>query len=631
MEGKESLIPSPVRSIRDCYRLKRVVSMFKVNKELGSIQLYTSSGLDIERMINNKDYNLKVLNCNDVEWLCRSNDRHSTSLNRVIPVRRNVGKIYLFITLLHWMTCASNHIDAEGWLSLSQKKLDKYFRSDDICKITRILKGLGVINIDPFFTPGVRSKRYRFTRTYRYSQPIPINENYYFSKKTKINWVKNWKRVTENDFEEWMCRMVEEVRILPEAEAAVKDINFDGAIDREAAINSAYDGIKQIQSFEAEDPGDRRTCFVHDGTVGRIHTNVTGLKSESRSYLRHGDKKIVVLDLVASHPFWLLRLYKAMGDNPKVKAEALKYYQFYKNGDFYQNVADGIECSLSRSELKTAFFEEFLYVRHPSGDIGPLLEAFYKKNFPILHREMSKRRKTPFLPLDDPHWRKASKLWKTNVELIKVESAEDIPAKGKMVVYLALVKGVLHIRAFDAAARMIFDKSEKKLPKAKKSEVVALKEGLVPFWDAPKLPSAKIKELRVALGSITSLERYNGQLAVENMRVESKAFIEDTAKAIFEGVQFWIISIHDALGCDLENVDKVRELLMKNLTEGTGFPPLLKEEMLEIKPPDIAPKSAVDIEEVSAQFRGYQEALESRQKAVSGVEQPQVAEQKKQA
>jgi hypothetical protein len=31
--------------------------MIKVNKELGSIQLYTSSGLDIEGMINNKDYN----------------------------------------------------------------------------------------------------------------------------------------------------------------------------------------------------------------------------------------------------------------------------------------------------------------------------------------------------------------------------------------------------------------------------------------------------------------------------------------------------------------------------------------------------------------------------------------------
>jgi hypothetical protein len=607
--------------------------MIKVNKELKSIQLYTSSSLDIERMINNKDYNLTGLNCNDVEWLCRANDRHSTSLNRVIPVRRNVGKIYLFITLLHWMACTNEHVDPGGWHYLSQRTLDKYFRSDDIPIVTRILKSLGVIDIDRSYTPGVKPKRYRLNSKYRYSKLVPINVNYYFSKKTKLNWVKNWKRVTENDFEEWMCKMVEEVRILPEAVAAVKDINFDDAADRDAAIKSAYDGIKQIQSFEAEDPADRRTCFFRDGNVRRAYTNVTGIKSESRSYLRHGDRKIVVLDLVASHPFWLLRLYLAMGNNAKAKAEALRYFQLWKmgGGDFYQNVANLIGCSLSRADVKAAFFGEFLYVRSPFGVTGFSLDAFYEKNFPILHREMAKRRKTSFLPLNDPHWRKASELWNTNVELINAESVEQIPAEGKKVVYLALIKGVLHIRAFDAAARMLFDKSEKKLSKAKQSEVAALKEGLNLFWEAPKLPSAKVKELRVALGSITRLERYNGQLAVENMRVESKAFIDDTAKAIFEGEKFWIISIHDALGCDLENVEKVRELLVKHISKETGFPPPLKEEILEIKSLDSVPESAVDVKEVSAQFRGHQEALESRQEDVSDADQPHVTAQKKRA
>ena len=71
----------------------------------------------------------------------------------------------------------------------------------------------------------------------------------------------------------------------------------------------------------------------------------------------------------------------------------------------------------------------------------------------------------------------------------------------------------------------------------------------------------------------------HGQLSVMMFRRETRAFIDESVGEIFSGDKFWVVTIHDALCCHPDNVDKVEDILRRKLKAETGFDPVLDVEI----------------------------------------------------
>jgi hypothetical protein len=607
--------------------------MIKWNEELKYIQLYLPSGLNLGELLFNIN-NSTELSSLEKEWALRIS-RLKQGSKTCKNVQKNVGKLILFITLLLWLGYTNDFCDKKGSHPIGQRKLKKYFRDAEISLIRNILEKLGIIRVlknksgKASYQAGIKPMVYRLSRRLRYSSPVPVVGNFSISPTKSRNWKKNWNRNPENEFEEWLCYNVEEVRILPEAIEAIPyfDYSDDPHKDIVAAQRFVRNSVKKIRTFDREE--NKQILFNRDRNVKRVYTNVTGMKSESRQYLRHRGKKIAVIDLNASHPFWLNALYqsKHLKNSPKATAEAFSYNGFWRIGDndFYANMAKELEFPEDRGRIKRAFFEEFLYVKKPFGKFGKKLDEFYKQNFPILHKEMRRLRSKACLPYWDEYWRKNSVLRNTEIKLLVCSGKVEMPKTGKNIAYIALIDGQIHIKILGYNDKILFDKAESKI-KGKKQELKELKSALKEFWDQDSLPKPKINELRDALGEITGLVKLNGQLAVENMRIESSAFIDGAAQEIFDGEKFWIITIHDAIGCDLENVGKVKEILTRHIKARTGFEPVLKTEILGNDVPVLqdveAPEELIcDNRDVSNKFKVRQKMESESQESVidSGI------------
>ena len=87
----------------------------------------------------------------------------------------------------------------------------------------------------------------------------------------------------------------------------------------------------------------------------------------------------------------------------------------------------------------------------------------------------------------------------------------------------------------------------------------------------------------------TTRSSNHGQLAVMMFRRETRAFIDESVGEIFSGDKFWVVTIHDALCCHPDNIDKIKDILARNLKAQTGFHPVLDVE----NPSEVKPASAL--------------------------------------
>lgn len=550
--------------------------MKKFNKDLTCIQLYSTE--EISRVLT-LPISTAFLSLKNHSWITKTKPR-ALQPGITEEVHYNLGKCHLFVTLLLHLGCYKQFIDDGGWHSLSQKRLKNYFPDTDISKITNLLHQLGIIEKTTRYVTGLSPKQYRLADKFRYGIPIELDTYFHASQQKTENWLKNWNCNPDGPFEQWLCDNVEKTTILPEALDTIKKLDFSDATDPIYAKKCAFNSYHMIKSFSSED--ESQLIFSRDSTVRRIHTNITMQKSELREHLRYKDKQIGVIDLNASHPFWLLSLYKTLLrlNNPKAIKESQSYYSHWTSDqDFYQTLASKLGLEANRKEIKGAFFEKFLYVRHPFGEFGKKINDYYKEKFPILHRQIRIRRKEIVLPPGNPFWRKNSPMHNMKIEFIKCSSKKEIPKTGDNIAYVVNIQGALFFRIIGRKNKILVDKSEKQL-KNKKAKLREFKRSVSDLWDGRKIPKPQLAELRLPLGLITGLVKPHGQLSVENMRIESEAFIDGAAKEIFEKDKFWIITIHDAIGCELENLGKVEEILTKHIISKTGFAPILKTEIL---------------------------------------------------
>jgi len=88
----------------------------------------------------------------------------------------------------------------------------------------------------------------------------------------------------------------------------------------------------------------KKLFFVKDTTAGRIHTNITGLKRESRAALRLDGEPLIEIDMVNCQPFLLGQLSREES-----------FMDYCQKGLIYEHLANHL--SLSRDDAKELYFK----------------------------------------------------------------------------------------------------------------------------------------------------------------------------------------------------------------------------------------------------------------------------------
>jgi hypothetical protein len=106
--------------------------------------------------------------------------------------------------------------------------------------------------------------------------------------------------------------------------------------------------------------------FVKDATAGRIHTNVTGLKRDSRAALRLEGEPLVEIDMVNCQPFLLAKMSREES-----------FAELCRNGIIYDYIAD--KLGTIREDAKDLYFKT-IYGRVQYAN--PKMKKLFTNHFP---------------------------------------------------------------------------------------------------------------------------------------------------------------------------------------------------------------------------------------------------------
>ena len=150
--------------------------------------------------------------------------------------------------------------------------------------IRTALEAAGVIDIDPQYFPGEKSRGYRLGPKHRDAtfrrQAITAK----LAKKLKTH--KMYKKPTlpiHKYLYSWLTRL---------------------EVDHRAAMHSLKAGDELIDKYIPLDMIADRQFYMVPDDYGRLHTNVSSLSRTLRPFLHYGDDKLVLLDLKNSQPFF---------------------------------------------------------------------------------------------------------------------------------------------------------------------------------------------------------------------------------------------------------------------------------------------------------------------------------------
>ena len=131
----------------------------------------------------------------------------------------------------------------------------------------------------------------------------------------------------------------------------------------------------------------RDFTFHPDTTAGRIHTNLTNLRSELRQYIRLDGQRIIGRDLVSSQPVFLSCLLVKKYANEDMPDDVMKFIQLCLDGgmkddpDIYNFIKQQNRLTETRKEVKITFYEKILFSKTPTRNHAKVTKAF-KKTFP---------------------------------------------------------------------------------------------------------------------------------------------------------------------------------------------------------------------------------------------------------
>lgn len=211
-----------------------------------------------------------------------------------------------------------NPIFTENYANLNSTILQK-----TVAKYNQILAWAvesEILECDNHFIVGEKSRGYRFVQKYEGYKIKPYDlmakkfiklKGAKIHKKTIKDYPKLWKyfqglKIDLDGIEERLERRKEQTY-----NDIIKDLKKKGDwkeykdLKEEALNKKLYPIILKREKYwrlAAEKIADNTYCFVQDNNVGRLHSNLTGLKRELRPLLTYKGQKLVACDIVNSQP-----------------------------------------------------------------------------------------------------------------------------------------------------------------------------------------------------------------------------------------------------------------------------------------------------------------------------------------
>lgn len=292
-------------------------------------KIYIPSNLDLTTMLNSSNINL-------------------------------LEKLHYFIHLIYEQRVL--YKSSEEYVPLKALYIRRIIREYNECR--EILVDKGIIACDNQFIKGKKSFGYKLVPPYSEVKHKQVE----LTNKTMLRNIERWteRRLPQTDVHHHLYKYLKQIEIKYE-EAANYISDFDVEEYNPAKI--------AIDKFLNKD------FFLYGDNYGRVHTNITSLKSSLRKFLIYQNQKLVNIDIVNSQPLFLLLLPPFLPIRCTLSREiessdmcVVKYKHLVEDGTFYDYLMEHLGDK-DRQDFKERFFRETFFGRRVSKEFYNLFPS----------------------------------------------------------------------------------------------------------------------------------------------------------------------------------------------------------------------------------------------------------------
>jgi len=291
---------------------------------------------------------------------------------------RHPDKLYYIITLIYYRRIYDKRITKESYVTLNSRLL-LYLLGGNYKKLLNFLFSKGIIECNNHYIPGIESKGFRLTDTYKHQKVIEVG----IHDKTLIEKIEKFKQVQEK-----IIRLTHHLYI----KDCLENVSFDAESARKFVTDNVFD-IDQFNAYIISvDMLESKTFyFVIDTVAGRVHNNITNLARELRQFISYKNQKLLEIDIANSQPFLfnilIQEYYKTFSQEKVVDWESVigdnLYIPYgYRNidigygdhdvqlymaltsaGKFYEYLMEELDICEDRSSFKLRFYSKIFFGR----------------------------------------------------------------------------------------------------------------------------------------------------------------------------------------------------------------------------------------------------------------------------
>lgn len=292
-------------------------------------------------------------------------NRKKLSREEIKHIRRNPDK-YMYIPSTLYLNHVTDKSDEkDGFMRLNTKKLEQVLYADHVSKIKSTLSKLDIIEIDRYYTPLERSRRYK------------LNEKY---------WLSDWIRKNRTPLN-IPCNISGKThihnRILTSAAKFTVNLEKFSYILDNVLADRGQDCLN-VNRILVDMICDKDLNGKSDPKTGRIFTAQTNVSKEVRPCFELNGRQLVELDIKSSQPLLLTTLY------PHDHPERLKYKLLTESGTFYELIKGHLPI-FSRDEIKKLTYTYF-FGRTGNPNCRDYAAKF-QKEFPGMHEILINKKK----------------------------------------------------------------------------------------------------------------------------------------------------------------------------------------------------------------------------------------------
>lgn len=253
----------------------------------------------------------------------------------------------------------------DDYVTVNAAYIRKFFPAKTLyTKIKNILLGKGILECDAFYRKNEKSLGYKLGPSIQ-------------SKTFKKYQVKNKLLLKKLEQKDQLGDLLTRVKTIL-AKLEIPNVKSSHLTEHDVALNMIHD----------------KDIFVYQDKYGRVHTNLTNLKSEHRSLLQVNGDKLVNIDIKNSQPLMLgLALVEGTSNNSIISSsfpslsytnrcpDLRDYVQLCEDGEFYDYLMAQTDFTGSRKAFKVSFFSSVFFCKHRKGDKNC---ALFSKLFPSI-------------------------------------------------------------------------------------------------------------------------------------------------------------------------------------------------------------------------------------------------------